>query len=322
MIVDAHIDLAWCQIVLGRDYRRSAEETRRLESGRSPESRTGEAVFGWPDCLRGGVGVIVATLFASPDRLCSRPWETQCYADPEGAHRMYSGQLDLYHRLADAQPDAFCILGSAADLEAHLSAWQAGQRRLGIVILMEGADPIREPSEVEHWVERGVRWIGPAWGATRYAGSASEPGPLTPDGERLLDRMQALGLVLDLSHMAEQAAWQALDRYTGTVVASHSNPRALLPGVDMPERHLSDDSDRRDRRARRGDRRGAGEQVPRRRVDTGTAAAAPGPAAGGHRPHLPGGRGCPARRARLRRRRRFRPGLDSRRDLTPLPTCG
>jgi len=48
--------------------------------------------------------------------------------------------------------------------------------------------------------------------------------------------MADLGLILDLTHMSEMAALQALDAYAGPVVATHANARALVP----TERQLSD----------------------------------------------------------------------------------
>jgi membrane dipeptidase len=52
--------------------------------------------------------------------------------------------------------------------------------------------------------------------------------------------MESLGLILDVSHLSEQATEDAVETYGGTVIASHSNPRALLPESEEPERHLSD----------------------------------------------------------------------------------
>jgi membrane dipeptidase len=48
--------------------------------------------------------------------------------------------------------------------------------------------------------------------------------------------MSELGLLLDVSHLAEEAFWEAVDRYEGPVGATHANPRALVPGP----RQLSD----------------------------------------------------------------------------------
>ena len=114
-------------------------------------------------------------------------------------------------------------------------------RRIGLVPLMEGADAIREPQEAEWWQERGVRLVGLAWAGTRYAGGTGEPGPLTPEGRRLVDVLGDLGLMLDLAHASDESYLQALDRFQGVVVCSHANPRALMKGFSRPERLLSDE---------------------------------------------------------------------------------
>jgi membrane dipeptidase len=109
-----------------------------------------------------------------------------------------------------------------------LSAWnnpneEAAGHKVGLIPLMEGADCIRRVVEVEEWWERGVRIIGPAWMATKFCGGTREPGPLTKEGHELLEAMAHLGFTLDLSHMAWEAAREALDEYEGPIIASHSN---------------------------------------------------------------------------------------------------
>jgi membrane dipeptidase len=111
---------------------------------------------------------------------------------------------------------------------------------VGLVLLMEGADGVRSPDELEEWYAGGVRLLGPAWRGTRYAGGTGEPGPLSEAGRSLLKAMAELGLVLDLSHLADEAAHEAIDRYPGALIASHSNPRALHPANARADRHLSD----------------------------------------------------------------------------------
>ena len=105
--------------------------------------------------------------------------------------------------------------------------------------MMEGAEGVREPGELEEWWTMGVRIIGPAWAGTRFCGGTREPGPLTKDGFALLDGMAALGFILDVSHMDEMAALQALDTYPGALIASHANAQSLLRGLDS-NRHLSE----------------------------------------------------------------------------------
>ncbi len=102
---------------------------------------------------------------------------------------------------------------------------------------MESADPIRDPSEVEQWYNAGLRLIGPTWRGSRYCGGTGQPGGFTDLGFALLDEMARLNMVLDFSHMADDAVWQALERYPGPIIASHTNARAHTP----TDRHFTDE---------------------------------------------------------------------------------
>jgi membrane dipeptidase len=268
IIVDAHEDLANNILALGRDYTRSAAETRLIERGTPNPERNGDALLGWPDYQRGMVAVVFGTLFASPRRLLKpdQLWDNQVYNDIEEAHRLYWSQLEAYERLFDQHPDKFRRVDSRSDLKEVLAYWmqqpsqehepihgyaeEAKQtleeepteqpgRPVGVVILMEGAEGIRTSGELEDWWAGGVRIIGPAWGSNQYCGGTHEPGPLTRQGYALLEAMAGLGFILDLSHMDVKAALQSLDVYPGTIIASHANPLGMLPGSDS-NRHLPD----------------------------------------------------------------------------------
>jgi membrane dipeptidase len=119
------------------------------------------------------------------------------------------------------------------DLSADLDA---PKRVQGMVLLMENGDPIIEPAQFEEWYARGLRIVGPAWRASRYSGGWTQPGPLTDLGRELLDVMASFNTILDLSHIAEEAFLEAVDRYEGVLIASHSNPRRF----SNSDRHLSD----------------------------------------------------------------------------------
>jgi membrane dipeptidase len=106
-----------------------------------------------------------------------------------------------------------------------------------MALLMEGADPIVAPQDVGKWFDAGVRLIGPAWSQTRYSGGTGKPGPLTELGKQLMREMSKHKLVLDTSHMAEESFFQALDLFSGPVIASHSNVRKFVP----TDRQLSDE---------------------------------------------------------------------------------
>jgi membrane dipeptidase len=241
IVIDAHEDIAYNALCFGRDYRHSAWETRRLESG--TELVNGRATVGLPDALLGRVALVFATLFVAPRRKNSaaRPWDKMTYSDPDEAYRLAGQQLDYYNRLAD-ETGKVRLVKTTADLDAVLGTWGEGKdlhdHQQGLVILMENADPILEPEQFAEWYERGVRLVGPAWQATRYAGGTGYPGPLTRLGYQLLDVMAGYNAILDLSHLAEKACFEALDHYPGPIIASHTNPRRFRDS----DRHLPDDA--------------------------------------------------------------------------------
>ncbi len=229
-------------INFGRDYTRSAAETRALEKGSLAAMQYGDTLVGWPDYQRGQVAVVFSTLFASPVRHREGEWDKIAYASYEQAHRLYRQQLDVYRELFDSKPDCFRLISNKRELQGHLAEWRdpARERRpVGLVMLMEGADGIRSVDELPEWYDLGLRLIGLSWAGTRYAGGTREPGPLTEDGRRLLRAMASFNFGLDLSHMDEQAALEALDLYQGPIMASHVNCLALLPGFPT-NRHFPD----------------------------------------------------------------------------------
>lgn len=244
LLIDAHEDLAWNILTFGRDYTRNVAETRALEKDSLAQKMNGDTLLGRDAWMAGRVAVVFATLYASPVRHRVGEWDTVYYEDDEHAHRVYRQQVDVYARLAEEHPAHFTRILSRPQLQAHLEAWRAAGDQpdlpVGLVTLMEGAEGVRSPAELEDWWGWGVRLIGPAWAGTRFCGGTREPGPLTKEGRALLARMADLGFVLDISHMDEAAALQALEIYDGAVIASHANARSLLPGTES-NRHLSDE---------------------------------------------------------------------------------
>lgn len=236
IVIDAHQDIAYNALQHGRDYRLSADEKRRLEGGTHPN---GLATLGLPNALLGRVAVTFATLFVLPKGAPNLFANDPMYETPRQAYDLALKQMDYYQRLAD-EDERVRLIHTRKDLDAVLATWAddvpADKHQQGMVILMENADPILEPKQFEEWYGRGVRIVGPAWAATRYCGGTGQPGGLTALGRELLEVMMGLNAILDLSHMAEEAYLEALDRYEGVIIASHSNPRKFR----NTDRHLSD----------------------------------------------------------------------------------
>jgi membrane dipeptidase len=144
LTVDSHEDLAWNMLSFGRDYTRSAHETRALEIGSIAVEKNGDTLLGYPDYQRGRVAVVFATLFASPARQLEGDWERIYYPDGDykTAHRIYRQELDSYHRLVDSHPDKFRLLASRADLNTILDHWRSPEEShpVGLLLLMEGGE--------------------------------------------------------------------------------------------------------------------------------------------------------------------------------------
>lgn len=241
IIVDGHQDLAYNAVAFGRDIRRSALVTRVDERRGSVPTTRGSCLIGLPELFEGHVAIVFGTVFTMPAQRAQSTMSIG-YTDVQEAHHQALSQLDVYHRWADEEP-GLALVRSQDELEAVLGTWQTdvagevpNEPQVGIVPLMENAEPIREPAELELWIERGVRVVGPAWSANRYTGGTGDPGPLTDLGRELLEVMADLGVGLDVSHMAEEAVMEALNRFEGVLMATHANPRGIVPG----DRQLSD----------------------------------------------------------------------------------
>ncbi len=249
LLVDAHQDLAYNALTFGRDYRLSAREIRAAESGSVTIARTGDTLLGWPEFQQGQVALIFATLFLAPPAH-SPAWDTQVPRSAAQARGLWQGQVDYYRRLADEQPDMFRLVTARSGLARLFEEWERGQADLeaqpprshptGLLFLMEGAEAIGSPRDLEEWWEAGVRLVGPVWAGDRFCGGMYNPqGSFTREGHELLEVMSGLGMGLDLSHMNEKSALQALDRYEGAVLASHANVRSILRQTDN-ERQFTD----------------------------------------------------------------------------------
>lgn len=233
MRFDAHLDLAY-NAVLGRDLTLPLAEFR---AGDPVSGETGCVTF--DELRRANVGVCLGTLFALPETR-----EHAGYTTWQEARAQAVAQLDVYRRWEDA--GQIRLLGSAAELRAHRQA--LGDRRsqalderrsgepLGVILLMENADPLKDAGDLEAWRAAGVRLIGPAWQRNRYAGGTDGPGPLTDRGRELLDAMQELNVTLDAAHLDDESFWEAIERQP-QVVCTHANSRHWV----QTNRMLSDE---------------------------------------------------------------------------------
>ena len=208
MIADAHVDL-----LMEVAYR---------------ERRLGETdVFAstWLPLLeQGGVGLQVCPIYVD------------IVAQPEGALREALSLAASFHRALRECGDRVVQISTAADLDVVESG-----ERMGLMLSLEGVECFGVetwPADVFH--ELGVRMAGLTWNRRNaYAdGAAEEGGGLSRLGRELVDRLVALGVILDLAHASRGTFAEILERTGGApVIYSHGACRGIY---DTP-RNLDDD---------------------------------------------------------------------------------
>ena len=224
-IVDGHLDLAWNALQWNRDLREPAHVLRLREAATSGPGR-GSNTVSLPDLRRANVQIAVATVLA---RSTGAHRDHIDYASPHQATAIGLGHLAYYRALEKA--GLATVISDLDGLAGHLDRLDDGATGpLGIVLAMEGADPILTPEDFTDWVSAGLRMLGLShYGNGRYAGGTGSSHGLTALGRELLERMEAAGTILDLTHLTDLGIDEALALFRGPVVVSHGNARALVP---------------------------------------------------------------------------------------------
>jgi membrane dipeptidase len=231
LIIDAHLDLAWNALQWNRNIQHSVYTIRTAESNLAGAGR-GQGTVALPEMRQGRIALCFATLLA---RSTGRTIQNIDYSSPYQAYAIAQGQLAYYRALHDA--GKVCLITNRKELDEHIAGWRRWEENtsliqplLGLVISMESADPVLEPEQLPAWKESGVRVVGPAhYGPGRYAGGTSTELGLAFEGKQLLREMERHGILLDLTHLSDEAFWEAMDCFGGIVLASHNNCRALVP---------------------------------------------------------------------------------------------
>jgi membrane dipeptidase len=241
-LIDAHLDLAWSAMFFNRNLLHSVSDIRQSETGMTDELARGRNTVSLPELRCANVAVCIATLLArsGPDKLKRVPSKRVDldYAEQRIAYGHAQGQLAYYRQLE--REGHLRILKTRADLTTHWEAWQKNSAAtpLGIILGMEGADPILGPEQVEAWWNDGLRSVGPVhYGRSQYGCGTSTDGPLSDAGVRLLKEFQRVGMILDVTHLSDKSFAHAMEVYEGPMIASHHNCRAIIPA----ERQLTDE---------------------------------------------------------------------------------
>ncbi|WP_407505385.1 dipeptidase [Elizabethkingia miricola] len=227
-IFDAHLDLSMNAMEWNRDLRNNVNLLRQLELGMNDKPDRGRATVSFPDLRKGNVGIVVATQIA---RFVKTDSLIPGWNSPQQAWAQTQAQVAWYKCMEEE--GEIVAITDRASLQKHVALWNDGtsndDKPIGYILSLEGADSIVDISYLEKAYNYGLRAIGPAhYGPGRYANGTDATGKMDKKGIELLKEMERLNIILDATHLCDDAFWQALDHYNGPVWASHNNCRTLV----------------------------------------------------------------------------------------------
>ena len=211
LIVDTHIDAPY----------RLHEEWQDLSQA------TPSGDFDHPRALAGGLNAAFMSIYI-PARVDAAG----------GAEALADEMIGLVEDMAHEAPDNFALATCADDLERIRASG-----RIALPLGMENGGPVAGGlDQLRRYYERGVRYITLTHSKANAIADSSYDSfrrwqGLSPYGKELVAAMNRLGVMVDVSHLSDQAFWQALELSQTAVIASHSSLRHFTPGF---ERNLSD----------------------------------------------------------------------------------
>ena len=226
--IDAHLDLSMNAMEWNRDLRQPIEIIRQREAGLTDKPDRSNGTVSFPELRKGNIGLVVATQiarYAAPDN------KLPGWHSAEQAWAQTQGQLAWYKAMEAA--GEMVMIKDITSLEQHLLLWNSTgdntTKPIGYILSLEGADSLVTLDHLHIAYSNGLRAIGPAhYGPGRYANGTDATGKLNADGKALLKEMQQFGMILDATHLCDDAFWDAMELYGGPIWASHNNCRALV----------------------------------------------------------------------------------------------
>jgi membrane dipeptidase len=242
-IIDAHLDLAMNAMEWNRDLRQSVNAIRQQERHMNDKSDRGHGVVSFDELRKGNIGLVVGTQlgrYAGIPNPAASVLPLAGWNSPEQAWAQTQAQLAWYKAMEEE--GELMQIKDFRSLEIHLAYWEHekdnDKRTIGYILSLEGADSLVTVDHLQRAYEYGLRAVGPAhYGPGRYANGTNATGTMSETGLSLLAEMEKLNIILDVTHLCDDAFWQALDHFNGHVWASHNNCRAFV----NHNRQFSDD---------------------------------------------------------------------------------
>lgn len=212
IIVDTHVD------VPDRLSDEPEDVSRATESGD----------FDYPRAVAGGLNAPFMSIY------------TAAALEAEGKSRATAEELiDLVENIVLASDGKFALATSPEDVRRHFE-----QGIISLPLGMENGSPIEgDLASLQHFYDRGIRYITLAHSLSNHISDSSydknrQWNGLSEFGAEVVLEMNRLGIMVDVSHVSDEAFWQVMELSAVPVIASHSSARHFVPDF---ERNMSDE---------------------------------------------------------------------------------
>jgi membrane dipeptidase len=212
LLTDTHIDVPY-----------------RLNSGWVDVSVSApDGQFDYPRAVQGGLNLLFMSIYT--------PAEME---EEGGSYELANHLIDSVEAMAARAPEKFMLVRSVADARKAMKS-----ARIGLAMGMENGSPIDHKIEnVQFFADRGISYITLTHSLSNQISDSSYDdnhplGGLSPFGKDVVREMNRVGVMVDISHVTDDAFWQTLKVTQVPVIASHSSARSFTPGF---ERNMSDE---------------------------------------------------------------------------------
>ncbi len=212
MLVDTHIDVPY----------------RLEEKWEDVTEATADGDFDYPRARKGGLNVPFMSIYTPPE------------AEEAGDSYAIANQLiDRVEALVGRAPKKFAVVKTSKQAE---KAMKSGL--IGLAMGMENGSPLDGNLEnVAFFKQRGISYITLTHGLSNHISDSSydeehQWNGLSPFGKEVVAEMNRQGIMIDISHVSDDAFWQVMVLSEVPVIASHSSARHFTPGW---ERNMSDE---------------------------------------------------------------------------------
>jgi membrane dipeptidase len=212
IIIDTHIDVPYR---LHKDWEDVTVATQRGE-------------FDYPRAQAGGLNAPFMSIYIPAS-----------YERSGGGYQLANQLIDSMEALAGRAPDKFAMAYSTKNVLE-----QFGSGKVSLALGMENGTPINGKLEnLQHFYQRGIRYITLSHSESNHIADSSYDlrrrwNGLSPFGKELVVAMNNIGMMIDISHVSDDAFYQAVEISKVPVIASHSSLRSYTPGF---ERNMDDD---------------------------------------------------------------------------------